>query len=124
MSSHSQNGSGSRSSHKKSSRAPSLTNKELTVAIRCRHCYLNYRANPLTAQCPKCKCPANRPLDTKNKILFTAVPPLGLFQAILLRKEAPLAAFQAFAFSTLGLVGLMGIYLLVTSLINPSASPS
>lgn len=91
---------------------------EFTVAVRCRHCGLKYRAHPTKAQCPKCKCPANRPLPTKMLLLSGMVPPFSLIQAFLSRKEAPLAAFQALLSGIVGSSTYGLAYLIITRLID------
>lgn len=91
------------------------------VAIRCRHCYLKYSANPWTARCPKCKCPANKPLKMKTQLLYAALPPYGLFQGLMLKKEAPLAGFQALGATLVGAAIYTAVYFAVAAMMGGEA---
>ena len=86
------------------------------VAIRCRHCDLRYNAIATDAICPKCKCPANRPLDMRSRYLCCLIPPVGFIRAALLWTGTPLAAMQALQSGVIGSAGYLVLWFVLSRL--------
>ena len=86
------------------------------MAIRCRHCDLRYSAVATDAICPKCKCPANRPLDMRSRYLFCLVPPVAFVRAALMWTGTPLAAIQALQSGIIGSAGYLVLWFVLSRL--------